>query len=162
MTFPGRCPRPCTPMRCSEIDMSLVLSLRQSHHILVGGCKFVVVNVSTPYRFMLQREDGRLFQVSDSRWTYIKKDVKVQAGVPRKQDSRIVSLLLDAPNTIRILRGELEESVQTSACVSCGGTKVIRVKELCQTCGGHSGSCVSCNGTGMVLVSSKCPDCGST
>lgn len=151
----------CTLTRCLEIDMPLVLSLRPSHHVFVGDSKFTVSHVISPYRFFLQRDDGRMFEILDSRWTYIKKGVKVQAGVPRKQDSRIVSLLLDAPREIRIMRRQVLESVQTSACESCGDSGLIHVKEPCQVCWGHGGSCVSCNGSGSVLVPSKCPECGS-
>lgn len=135
-------------------SLSLILSMRVGHDFYVGNTRFVVSKSDNPYHFVLRREDGRFFEVTDQRWTFIRRDIRVQAGVPRNPEARIIGVVVDAPRDIRILRGSLQ---RRSSCESCGGSKKLVQRISCGSCGGHG--CSLCGGSGYVNDTFPCPDC---
>lgn len=90
-------------------DLSLILSMRVGHDFFVGGTRFVVSKAESPFHFILRREDGRLFEITDQRWTFIRNGVQVQAGVPRNPSSRILGVVFKAPKEVKIIRGSLQK-----------------------------------------------------
>lgn len=136
--------------------MSLVLALRAGQDVFVGDKRVVVSWVDTPFKFGLRLEDGSMATVTDTDWTQIQKGVKVQAGIPRNQDSTsVVRLQFDAPG-VTIVRGALYRKASNTHCNSCGGTGLLKEKVSCEKCGGFG--CSACN-AGSITRSFKCPDC---
>lgn len=154
--------------------MALTLTLREGHDFFIGDRRIVVEDVRTPQDFTVRDTHNGLAWVLDSEEWKNLSYAKLQAGIPRKQEGKIVRLLVDAPGE-KVLRGDLyreskkhpdtsthpasEKSASTSPvlCGTCHGLEVLSTNETCETCGG--GGCSTCHWEGKVIVSFKCPDC---
>ena len=132
--------------------------MRVGNDFYVGSTRFVLSKASSAYKFVLRRADGRLFDVADSRWTFIRSGVRVQAGTPRNPDGNILSVVVDAPRDIKVMRGALYRKPR---CQVCHGSGVLVTREVCHQCGGGT-NCSNCGGSGFVKVSSVCPECGGS
>lgn len=155
--------------------MALTLTLREGHDFFVGDRRFVISEVMTPLNFVVSDEDERRFMLDPDDWADVGPNVRLSSGIPRKQDGKIVRVMIEAPGR-KVLRGDLyRDSLRhpiptpsptsdsapqpvSGACLSCQGRGVLTQTIACQQCGGHG--CVKCGQTGSLLDTFQCPDCG--
>lgn len=155
--------------------MALTLTLREGHDFFIGDQRCVIDSVRTPLDFKVIVDGGGQHRVTDGYWTEV-TNAKLQAGIPRKQDGKIVRIMIDAPG-LKVLRGDLyrasqmedapnthqtsETSPNTSyeVCAACAGRGYLINQMPCSHCGGHG--CDLCGGTGYYNDKFKCPDCGA-
>lgn len=155
--------------------MALTLTLREGHDFFIGDRRFVVASVVTPLNFVVEAEDGHRYMLDPDDWSDVGPNVRLTSGIPRKQDGKIVRVMIEAPGR-KVLRGDLyrdsmrhpistpsPDSVSASqpvsgSCPTCHGRGVLTQEIACQQCGGHG--CVNCGQTGFVTDTFKCPECG--
>lgn len=83
----------------------LIISLRENDDFFVEGRRVVVTRVDGPNDFTLKVEDtGKKFRITDEEVQEIMPDVLISAGGYMKFGQ--VRLVIDAPRSIAILRGD--------------------------------------------------------
>jgi hypothetical protein len=141
--------------------MALVLSLRSGHDFYVGDDHVVVTWIDSPFRFGLKLNSERNVTLTDKEWTPIFDGVRMQAGIPRNQESMsLVRVVIDAPE-LTVLRGSLyrqgnDADSTEKFCQTCNGTKTLSRPLRCPDCLGHG--CDKCN-KGEIVETFKCPEC---
>lgn len=156
--------------------MALALTLREGHDFYIGDRRFVVSDVSTPLDFVVSSM-GESFRLDSEEWLSVGDGVDLAYGIPRKQDGKVVRLMVRAPG-LKVLRGELYRASSLSpgptptptpknatqghlkACGVCHGKGFLRQEVACKACGGFG--CHECKNTGYVWDTFKCPECGAT
>lgn len=97
--------------------MPLVLTLKKGETFSVAGVSFTVENVVPDSFFTLRRGDFRCFDVGFS-WSYISNGVRVRRGSSKAGHSSCVSVVIDAPLWMQILRSGYSKDASV-ASVSC-------------------------------------------
>lgn len=142
--------------------MALTLTLREGHDFYVEHKRFLIVDVLTPMVFAVEDDHGLRHSVNSEDWVSIGAGVSLCSGIPRKQEGRVVRLMVEAPGQ-RVLRGDLyREKMKASM-----PTPSPLGKNEPQ---GLPGACSTCHGTGLlrqqvwrdgkqVQDTFPCPDC---
>lgn len=83
--------------------MALILTLAEGQAFLVGEDerRITVSKVLGPRGFVLERDDGDLFEIVDDRSAEVLPDVRISAGEREDVEARVV---IEAPRTIPIIR----------------------------------------------------------
>ena len=136
--------------------MALILTLRKGHDFYVAGRRVVVSKIFSATNFTLKNDEGKVFNVSDTRWEEVLPGVRIQAGIPRDQSTAFVRVSIEAPGK-KVLRGEAYRESKKSVCEACGGAGVLSQPVPHADCQGHG--CVFCD-SGSIQESFVCPDCG--
>lgn len=90
--------------------MALVLSMRERSDFFVGDERFVVEQVYSDTHFRIRQDSsGRVFDITDQKSTEVMPEVFVSAG--DKQPNILARVAIEAPRTIKILRGEMYRDV---------------------------------------------------
>ena len=90
--------------------MPLVLSFKEDDEFYVGDKVFFVTEIAGPARFVIEDEFGRRWDVTDERAVEIAPDV--MASVGKNGSNHLARLVIDAPRSVPILRGELYGSAR--------------------------------------------------
>lgn len=142
--------------------MALTLTLREGHDFYVGDQRFMIADVITPMVFSVEDSFGLKHSVNSEDWVDVGSGVKLCSGIPRKQEGRVVRLLVEAPD-FKVLRGDLyREKLK-------GATQPHTHPHEKEAKGLH-GACGTCHGTGyltqqvwrdgkQVQDRFPCPDC---
>lgn len=142
--------------------MALTLTLREGHDFYVGDMRLLIADVLTPMVFSVEDDHGLKHSVNSEDWVEVAEGVRLCSGIPRKQEGRVVRLLVDAP-LFKVLRGDLYREKMKAP----HPTPHPKAENAPQR---HSGACGTCHGRGYlsqpVLKDGKqvqdtfqCPDC---
>lgn len=142
--------------------MALTLTLREGHDFYAGDTRFLIAGVITPMVFAIEDTNGLTHTVTSEGWVEIAEGVRVCSGIPRKQEGKVVRLLVEAPG-IKVLRGDLYREKMRKATQPPTHHIEKEVRSL-------HGACDTCHGTGyltqLVWKGGKqvqdqfpCPDC---
>lgn len=142
--------------------MALTLTLREGHDFYAGDTRFLIAGVITPMVFAIEDTNGLTHTVTSEDWVEITEGVRVCSGIPRKQEGKVVRLLVEAPG-IKVLRGDLyrekmKEPIPTPTPVGENAPQ------------STTGGCLTCHGKRyltqkvwkdgkQVLDTFPCPDC---
>jgi uncharacterized Zn finger protein len=92
--------------------MALALTLRKGHEVFVDHQRIVVSDLETALKFKVRRADGEEFKMDPNVWQEVFPSVWMQSGIPLDQKGKMVRLVIDAPQHIKILRGDLYRRAQ--------------------------------------------------
>jgi len=92
--------------------MALVLQLVPGEDFYVGGERYVLKEIVSDTAFTIERaRDGKRFHILDDKAILIEADVYASAGTRGQATS--ARLCIEAPRSVRILRGELYRQAQS-------------------------------------------------
>lgn len=142
--------------------MALTLTLREGHDFYAGDLRFIIADVITPMVFAVEDSHGLCHSVNSESWVELASGVKVSSGIPRKQEGKVVRVLVEAPG-IKVLRGDLYREKMHDPIP----TPTPEGEKLTQS---NLGPCLTCHGkrvlTQLVWQDGKqisdtfpCPDC---
>lgn len=86
--------------------MPLSLSRKEGQDFYVGEARVVVEKILEGGGYTLRLEDGTVHEVVGDRAVEIAEDVMISAGI--EQGPRVIMVVIDAPEDVLVLRGELK------------------------------------------------------
>jgi hypothetical protein len=89
--------------------LPLVIERAAGEDFYVGQERFVVASIESPTAFTLRRDvDGKMFHVVDGTPREIAASIRISVG--SRGQNALARISIEAPRTIRVLRGELYRS----------------------------------------------------
>lgn len=87
-----------------SIGMALIITVKQGGDFFLNREKYVVDKILSPHAFVVRGEEDVYYHISADRAMEVDKEVYISAGT--NQHWKSVKLVIAAPMSIKILRGD--------------------------------------------------------